>query len=80
MAQQKTNAEISEPLLAEIEKIAQTQGRPVNGVLDEAVSRYLREKRWASLKSYGREKARERGLTDEDVQPLIEASRRDVER
>jgi len=75
-----TNAkemQLPERLSREIEKIALAQGREPNEVLAEAVDRYVKDKQWSSLKSYGRAKARERGLQDSDVEPLIEASRQE---
>ena len=44
-------------------------------LLTEAVDRYLKEKQWQSLKSYGRQKAQELGLKEGDVQELIAQSR-----
>ena len=41
------------------------------------MDRYVKEKQWSSLKSYGRAKSRERGLQDSDVEPLIEESRQE---
>ena len=77
MASGTDKLSLPDRLLAEIEKAAQAQERPVNELLAEAVEAYLQEKKWARLQSYGRNKARERGLTEDDVDPLIQASRRD---
>jgi hypothetical protein len=41
------------------------------------VDRYIREKQWQNLKSYGRQKARERGIKAGDVLRLIAESRRE---
>jgi hypothetical protein len=65
------NIPVREDLVAEIEKVARAQGRSVEEVLNEAIDRYVRDKQWSSLKSYGRAKARERGLTEEDVDTAI---------
>ncbi len=62
---------VPEELLAEIEKVARAQDRTVDEVTVEALNRYIKDKQWASLKSYGRAKARERGLTEEDVDTAI---------
>jgi hypothetical protein len=74
------NLSLPDKLLTEIEKVARAQERTVNEVLAEAVDRYVKDKQWASLKSYGRQKAQERGISDEDVEPLIAESRRDLSR
>jgi predicted transcriptional regulator len=62
-------------LQAELEKIAAAQDRPVGEVLTEAVDRYVKDRQWASLKSYGRAKAREQGLTEDDVDRAIAETR-----
>lgn len=51
----------------------------MNEVLAEAMDRYIREKQWQSLKSYGRQQARDRGIRESDVPRLIAESRREHE-
>jgi predicted transcriptional regulator len=58
-------------LQAELEKIAASQERPVAEVLAEAVDRYVKDRQWTALKVYGRAKAKERGIKEEDVPRLI---------
>ena len=70
------NLSLPDGLQTEIEKMARAQERTVNEVLAEAVDRYIREEQWQSLKSYGRQKARERGIKAGDVLRLIAESRR----
>ena len=74
---QTGNLSLPDGLQAEIEKVARAQARTVNEVLAEAVDRYIREKQWQNLKSYGRQKARERGIKAGDVLRLIAESRRE---
>ena len=76
---QTENLSLPDGLQAEIEKVARAQERTVNEVLAEAVDRYIREEQWQSLKSYGRQKARERGIKEGDVLRLIAESRREHE-
>ena len=76
---QTGNLSLPDGLQTEIEKVARAQERTVNEVLAEAVDRYIREKQWQSLKSYGRQKARERGIKEGDVLRLIAESRREHE-
>jgi Ribbon-helix-helix protein, copG family len=64
-------------LLAEIEAAAADEKRPVVEVLREAVERYLENRRWQQLLSYGRERARELGLGEEDVPRLIQEYRQE---
>jgi metal-responsive CopG/Arc/MetJ family transcriptional regulator len=74
---QTANLSLPNGLQTEIEKVARAQARTVNEVLAEAVDRYIREKQWQSLKSYGRQKARARGIKERDVLRLIAESRRE---
>lgn len=76
---QTENLSLPDGLQTEIEKVARAQERTVNEVLAEAVDRYIREEQWQSLKSYGRQKARERGIKEGDVLRLIAESRREHE-
>ena len=72
---QTENLSLPDGLQTEIEKVARAQERTVNEVLAEAVDRYIREEQWQTLKSYGRQKARERGIKEGDVLRLIAESR-----
>ncbi|MGD0694851.1 MAG: hypothetical protein ABSB82_08345 [Terriglobia bacterium] len=76
---QTENLSLPEGLQAEIKRVARAQERTVNEVLAEAVDRYIKEKQWQSLKSYGRQKARDRGIKESDVPRLIAESRREHE-
>jgi hypothetical protein len=62
-------------LMNEVEKIARAQERDVTEVVSEAVDRYVKDLQWKSLKNYGRQKARERGIKEDDVPVLIAQSR-----
>jgi hypothetical protein len=70
---------LPDSLRAEIEKVARAQDRTVNEVLAEAVDRYIKDEQWQNLKSYGRQRARERGIKAGDVPRLIAESRRERE-
>ena len=74
------NLSLPERLRIEIEKVAKAQARSVNDVLAEAVDRYIKDKQWASLQQYGREKARERGIGEDAVDRLIAESRNPMSR
>jgi hypothetical protein len=74
------NLSLPERLRIEIEKVAKAQKRSVNDVLAEAVDCYVKDKQWASLKQYGREKAREGRIGEADVDRLIAESRNSMSR
>ena len=62
---------LSDEQLAELEKLARAQGRPVAEVLSEAVTAYLNERSWQNLVEAGHKRAKAMGLTEEDVPRLI---------
>jgi predicted transcriptional regulator len=64
-------------LLAEIQQAADEERRPAGEVLREAIERYLENRRWQQLLSYGQQRARELGLTEADIPRLIAESRRE---
>jgi predicted transcriptional regulator len=64
-------------LLAEVQAAADEERRPAGAVLREAVERYLRERRWQKIFAYGEQRARELGLTEQDVPRLIAEYRRE---
>ena len=64
-------------LAAAVRAAADEESRPVGEVLREAVERYLSERRWQKIFAYGEERARELGLTEEDVPRLIAEHRRE---
>ena len=64
-------------LLEEIKAAAAEEKRPAEEILREAIERYLENRRWQQLLSYGEERARELGLTEADIPRLIAESRRE---
>lgn len=64
-------------LLAEIQTAADEEHRTINDLVCEAADRYLKDRRWQRLLSYGEQQARALGLTDADVPRLIEEYRQE---
>jgi len=64
-------------LFAQIEEAAKAERRTTEELLQEAIERYLKEKRWQHLLAYGEEQARLLGLTDTDVPRLIDEYRKE---
>jgi metal-responsive CopG/Arc/MetJ family transcriptional regulator len=65
-------------LLAEVEAFADREHRPVADVLQDAVERYVREKRWQTLHDKANARAKALGLTEEDVPRLIAETRKEL--
>jgi hypothetical protein len=51
---------------------ASQEGEP-----DDALRRYMREQAWEELNAYGRARAKELGIIEEDVVPLLRQYRRE---
>ena len=64
-------------LLIEIQAVADEEHRTTDDLVCEAVERYLKDRRWQRLLSYGEQQARALGLTDADVPRLIEEYRQE---
>ncbi|MXZ91322.1 MAG: ribbon-helix-helix protein, CopG family, partial [Chloroflexi bacterium] len=64
------------PEMAErVDEAMQQQGRSRSEFLREAVLRYIEECEWRQLLRYGEERARDRGISPEDVAGLVEEYR-----
>jgi CopG family transcriptional regulator/antitoxin EndoAI len=63
-------------LLREAERLAKKEGRTKSELFREALRRYLQERRWAELRRYGTQQARQLGL----VRPTSSASSRSIEK
>ena len=74
-AEDTTSFTIPPALLVGIQAAADEEQRPAADVLQDAVTRYLREKRWERTLAYGVERAKALRLTQADVPCLIGESR-----
>jgi len=64
------------PEMAEkIEEIMKEEGRTRSDLLREAVRRYAEEREWKKIYRYGEFKARERGITEDQIEDIIDAHR-----
>jgi len=68
---------ISEELIQQIEEAARIQNRKPAEVLEEAWSRYMATRRLEQLARRGEERARARGIREEDVQRLVSEARQE---
>ena len=71
---------LPEGLRSEIEKSASAQGRSVSEVVAEALDRYLRDQQWSRMKTNIRQRARDNGWTEDDVDRAIAESRAEISR
>src|SRR5215472_11143761 len=69
------NISLPESLLAQIRNAARAEHRSVDDILADAVTRYLEDRSWTNLMSYGAEQAKALGIAESDVDRLIAESR-----
>ena len=61
-----------------VDEVMKQQGRSRSEFLREAVVRYIEECEWRRLLQYGEGRAREKGISPEDVAGLVEEYRAEV--
>ncbi len=69
------NIFLPEPLLAEIRTSAEAEHRSADEVAADAVRKYLDDQKWLHLVAVGERRAREKGVTEDDIPRLIEEVR-----
>jgi predicted transcriptional regulator len=66
---------LSDELLREVQEAARTQNRQPSEVVEDAVRRYLGERKWEALVLRGERRAAELGLKEDDIPRLIQEVR-----
>jgi len=67
---------LSSELFRQAGRVAKEEGRSKGEVLQEALRRYVQERRWRTLQRYGAQRARQVGLTEGDVERVVQEVRR----
>jgi predicted transcriptional regulator len=57
-------------------EMAKRENRTMSELVREALREYERKSWWSEMNAFGQAKARERGLTEADVEPAVRAIRR----
>jgi metal-responsive CopG/Arc/MetJ family transcriptional regulator len=65
------NISLPEPLLAEIQSAAQAEHRSADEVVADAVRVYLEKQSWVQFVERNERRAKEMGITEDDVDRLI---------
>jgi predicted transcriptional regulator len=68
---------LSDEMISQIEAAARTQNRKPAEVLQDAVKQYLERQSWAEFVGRNEQRAREMGITENDVSRLVEEYRRE---
>jgi CopG family transcriptional regulator/antitoxin EndoAI len=59
-----------------INALMKKEGRTRSELLREALRRYMEEQEWKEALRYGRTRAKDRGITEEQVEDIVDAYRR----
>ena len=78
MAVADSNIRMPGALMVELQKMARDEQRSPEAVVQEAVERYLRQKRREKLHAYGEGQAQRLGIREEDVPELVKQTRRET--
>ena len=65
------NISLPEPLLAEIENAAQAEHRTADEVAADAIRQYLEKQSWVKFVERNERRAKDMGITENDVDRLI---------
>jgi CopG family transcriptional regulator / antitoxin EndoAI len=59
-----------------IDKLMKEEGRTRSELLREALRRYAEEREWRKIYRYGELRAREKGITEDQIEDIIDARRK----
>ena len=63
-------------MAVQIEQLMQEERRTKSELLREALRRYVEEREWRKILRYGRMKAREKGITEDQIENIVDAYRK----
>ena len=72
-----TTVRMPEDLMTQVQKAATDEQRSVSEVVTEAVQSYLKDRKWQNIVRAAEQRARAKGLTEDDVPNLVEEARRE---
>lgn len=65
------------PEMAEkIEELMKTEGRTRSELVREALRRYVEDQEWQETLRYGIRKAKEKGITEDQIEDIVDAYRK----
>lgn len=69
------------PMMADkIKELMEEEGRTRSELLREALRRYIEEQEWKKIYRYGEIKAREKGITEDDIERIVHEYRAEKRR
>lgn len=62
-------------MAARVEQLRREEGRTTSELIREALRRYIEDREWKGLLRYGELRARQLGISPEDIERLVEEHR-----
>jgi len=59
-----------------VDELMKKEQRTRSELLREALRRYIEEREWEAILKYGRKKAKEKGITEEEIEDIVDAYRK----
>ena len=63
-------------MVDKIEELMKKEGRTRSELFREALRRYMEEQEWKEITRYGRMRAKEKGITEDQIEDIIDARRK----
>ncbi len=67
---------VSPEIADKIEELTKKEGRTRSEVLREALRQYVEDQEWREIFRYGRMKAKEKGITEDQVEDIVDTYRK----
>ena len=63
-------------MLVKVEELMRREGRTRSELIREALRRYFEEQEWKEILRYGRQKAKEKGISEDQIEDIVDAYRK----
>ena len=60
----------------QVDELTKEEGRTKSELFREALRRYIEERNWARLYRYGEAKTKEKGITEDKVEDIVDSHRK----
>lgn len=75
-AAQTVTISLPPKMIGDIQRAMREEGRTKSELFREALRRYFEEQEWKKILRYGRRQALKRGITEDQVENIVDAYRR----
>jgi len=63
-------------MLVKVEELMRREGRTRSELIREALRRYFEEQEWKEILRYGRQKTKEKGISEDQIEDIVDAYRK----